>query len=63
MSNMEEKINQHNRKILEEIDQKDKEEPCNCRNGNCPLNNEGCRKKNVIYEATVTSEQDKQIYI
>lgn len=61
LPNMEQIINIHNRKIMEGT-KKEEDQPCNCRN-ECPTKGVGCRRKNVVYEATVTSEQDCKVYV
>ena len=61
MSNMAKIINNHNKKILNK-DKGETKEPCNCTK-ECPLNKEGCRRKNVVYEATIESEKETKTYI
>ena len=54
-------INSHNKKILNKATE-EKEETCNCTK-ECPLNKEGCRRKNVVYEATVKTKEETRTYI
>ena len=54
-------IAKHNSKILNDAAPQKEAEPedCNCQvPGECPLRNEKCRAKNVIYQATVTSNNE-----
>ena len=64
MQNMKQIINQHNAKILEPKEDKNQEErTCNCRDKkSCPLDG-NCLKQCVVYQATVTTEDEKKIYI
>lgn len=61
MNNMGKIINSHNKKILNKATE-EKEETCNCTK-ECPLNKEGCRRKNVVYEATVKTKEETRTYI
>jgi len=39
------------------------EKKCNCRNGdNCPLRGD-CQARNIVYQATVATDKDKETYI
>lgn len=65
MPSLEKKISAHNKSVLRKnnnttpIDQK----TCSCRSkANCPLNGV-CLTRNIIYQATVESNTDKQTYI
>ena len=61
MPNMQQYINSHNRQILKgKPDETSK--PCNCR-GTCPLGGNGCRSENVVYKASVTSEEGEKYYV
>ena len=63
MPNLKAKISSHNKKILKQNRKTEKEKLCNCRKNNpCPLNNK-CLIKNVIYKATVKSENNTKSYI
>ena len=56
LTNMKEKIGNHNTKILSAEDKKDEESGCNCRNKNeCPIPG-NCNQKSVVYQATVHAE-------
>ena len=62
LPNLQKIIAGHNKKILTNY-QKDKnqDKTCNCRSTNpCPLERE-CLKQNVIYQATVTESETKQV--
>lgn len=64
MENMAQVIKRHNNKILNQ-DQMTNEKQCNCRRKNeCPLKR-SCLKKNLVYQATVTSNNQnaKKVYI
>ena len=61
MSNIGQIINNHNRKIIDEQKKKE-DQPCNCRN-ECPTKGVGCRRKNIVYEATVKSDLDTKVYV
>ena len=61
MPNIKQIISAHNRKIMDGH-KKEKDQPCNCRD-ECPTNGVGCRRRNVVYEATVTSEQETKVYV
>ena len=53
-------IKQHNSKVLSEPTSH-QEKSCNCRNKNsCPLDG-NCQVKNIVYKATVTTEQNYRI--
>ena len=62
MDNIGKVINNHNRKVLGK-NKAIEEELCNCKKEACPLNKKGCRKKNVVYEATIITEQETKTYI
>ena len=61
MTNMKQFINSHNRKILKG-DSEEQELPCNCRN-KCPLEGKGCRSSNVVYKASVKSDDGEKYYV
>ena len=62
MPNLERKINTHNKSILRENPQQS-ERMCNCRSKpDCPLKGE-CLSNNVIYQATVKTNDTKETYI
>ena len=61
MENMATIIQRHNSKVLKHTSENDAK-ICNCRN-TCPMNGNGdCRKENVIYKASITSEQATKFY-
>ena len=63
MNNLKAIISRHNKITLRFNSEHDKEKLCNCRTKNsCPLKNK-CLQKNVIYKATVKSENDVKNYI
>ena len=69
MPNVKNVIDGHNKKIRDESkknkEQESQEKTCNCRKpADCPLNGQ-CLTKSVIYQATVTTEDDgsKETYI
>ena len=69
MPNVKNVIDGHNKKIRDESkknkEQESQEKTCNCRKpADCPLNGQ-CLTKSVIYQATVTTEEDgsKETYI
>ena len=63
MENIKSIIKKHNKKILES-NRKEEIPPCNCRNkNNCPLKGGQCRQKDVVYSATVSTEEEKHTYI
>ena len=60
MPNMNSKISNHNKKLLES---KEEEPKCNCRNkAECPLPGR-CLTDKVIYRATVTTNSEIQTYV
>ena len=62
MPNLERKINTHNKAILGKRPQTP-ERTCNCRSKpSCPMNGE-CLTQNVIYQATVESDNGTESYI
>jgi hypothetical protein len=62
MPNLERKINTHNKSTLRENPQQP-ERMCNCRSKpDCPLKGE-CLSNNVIYQATVKTNDTKETYI
>ena len=61
MNKMERIINNHNKRILNK-DKTETKVACNCTK-ECPLNKEGCRRKNVVYEATVKTKDETKTYI
>ena len=62
MPNLDAKISAHNKSLLRKVPPTP-EKLCNCRvKSNCPLD-EKCLTENVIYQATVESEEGKETYI
>ena len=63
---MKQLIDGHNKTILKKDNQpvQDKNvKTCNCRNRNdCPLQGE-CRQKEIVYQATVTTREEKETYV
>ena len=63
MPNMETVIKNHNKKLTNN-NKKNKDESCNCRKKQkCPLEGGECRAENVIYQATIKTENSSKIYI
>ena len=64
MPNMATIISSHNKNLLSNKQEPETTiPPCNCRNSaNCPLNRK-CRKKAVIYKASITSDGSSKHYI
>ena len=70
MPSMKAIIASHNKKILEKSSE-DAEQPCNCQKDkitkktNCPMKNGSCRTKNIVYKATIKTDEDesKKFYI
>ena len=65
MPNVKNVIDNHNKKIIKKhaTQQDETIPPCNCRNkATCPLNGE-CRTSNIIYKATVTTENKTETYV
>ena len=55
MPNIKSVINVHNKRVLSSTHMDD-ERACNCKkNTNCPLNKKNCLTKNMVYEATISS--------
>ena len=55
-------ISTHNQKILNKNKNSDSKKMCNCRNPPCPLQGK-CQTDNLVYQATVKTDRDKQTYI
>ena len=54
-------IQRHNSKVIKPTSENETKS-CNCRK-TCPMNGSGdCRKENVIYKASITSEQSTKYY-
>ena len=65
MPNVKTIIDNHNKKIIKQnaTQQDETTPPCNCRNKtSCPLDGE-CRTSNIIYKATVTTEDKTETYV
>ena len=61
MPNIERIIKGHNNKIMNDTNNDNNENKCNCRKKDeCPLNN-NCLEKNIIYKATVTTNDNTQV--
>ena len=62
LPNVKSRIAKHNSKLLKSTTPNTEAAPenCNCQEpSECPLDNQNCRAKNVIYQATVKSEDGK----
>ena len=60
-TNMKNIIKQHNAKLLKK-ETEEEVKLCNCKNKeNCPLNGK-CQIKNIVYKASVTSDEDQKLY-
>ena len=65
MNNVQSLISRHNKNILNRACNKNNQEisTCNCREKNsCPLNGK-CLQENVVYKATITSQNQSKEYI
>lgn len=63
LPNIETIIKNHNKKLTN-CNKNDEDETCNCRNKEkCPLKGGNCRAKNVIYQATVKTDNATKSYI
>ena len=63
MTNIETIIKNHNKKLINN-NEVNKDESCNCRKKEaCPLNGGECRAENVIYQATIETDNSSKIYI
>ena len=63
MTNIETIIKNHNKKLINN-NEVNKDESCNCRKKEaCPLNGGECRAENVIYQATIETDNTSKIYI
>ena len=63
MPNMKNIIDQHNKKLLNELTSMNNTRECNCRNRNsCPMNGQ-CLVKDIVYQATVHTNDSKETYI
>ena len=61
MPNMESIIAAHNQQILK-ANNSTITKPCNCTKFECPLKEDSCRTRNVVYQATVKSNNEERIY-
>ena len=63
MTNIETIKENHNKKLINN-NEVNKDESCNCRKKEaCPLNGGECRAENVIYQATIETDNSSKIYI
>ena len=63
MTNIETIIKNHNKKLINN-NKITKDESCNCRKKQtCPLEGGECRAENVIYQATIKTDNSSKIYI
>ncbi len=63
MTNIETIIKNHNKKLINN-NEVNKDESCNCRKKEeCPLNGGECSAENVIYQATIETDNSSKIYI
>ncbi len=60
MPNMKKRIGRHNRTVLNS-ETEEEVEPCVCTQFACPLDGD-CGKKNVVYQAEVTTEDGRTEY-
>ena len=60
--NMKKIVNSHNQKILNNSEKEKSEKTCNCTKSPCPVQGK-CLTDNVVYQATVTTENEEQTYI
>ena len=60
--NMKKIISAHNQKVMRKSENPVEEAMCNCKKYACPLEGK-CQTNNMVYQATVKSETDKQTYI
>ena len=64
MPNMASLVSSHNTRMLQKDPQQQEPQGCNCRGGpaNCPLTPAECQKNNVIYVASVESQDGTEHY-
>ena len=64
LANVKQIITSHNKKLMRgHTDKKTSTKKCNCRNKKeCPLNN-NCLEDNIIYQATITTENEEKTYV
>ena len=63
MTNIETIIKNHNKKLINN-NEVNKDESCNCRmKETCPLDGGECRAENVIYQATIKTDNSTKIHI
>ena len=65
MDNMQDNINKHNRKLIRtHMEQNDyTRKSCNCRRAaECPLDGD-CMARNIVYQATISTDNSKETYI
>ena len=60
-SNMKQIISSHNKKLLRKSENP-KIKKCNCTKEPCPIEGK-CQTENVVYQATIQSENDEQTYV
>ena len=60
-SNTKQIISSHNKKLLRKSENP-KIKKCNCTKEPCPIEGK-CQTENVVYQATVQSENDEQTYV
>ena len=64
MPNIKTQITKHNKTLLQDDSQENKTKTCNCTKFACPLKDSelSCRTECVVYEATVTTEDNIRTY-
>ena len=63
MDNMEKLTKAHNNKLINKNNNHTTQPRCNCRNkDDCPLPGK-CTSQNIVYQATVTSQNEEKIYV
>ena len=61
-ANMKKLLSSHNQKILNINKNQENKKMCNCRTPPCPLQGK-CQTDNLVYQATVKTDREKQTYI
>ena len=61
-ANMKKLLSSHNQKILNINKNQENKKMCNCRTPPCPLQGK-CQTDNLVYQATVKMDREKQTYI
>ena len=61
-SNMKNIISSHNQKVIRKTEKKTEKRKCNCQKKTCPLQGD-CLVDNLVYQATVKSDNDEHTYV